>query len=398
VSSAPPAATHRHWIFWALSCWAVALVVTFAVFVAAFHKGPYLSSVEPRTIAGAKLEVVRGTVRIEGDATWLEKPAGDGTLIVSARVDPPIEAGDYRFARVRIAGAFPKGDLSLIWRTDKGEAKVPRLPVISSGGRVLPIALGSIDGWSGRIIGVGLVSRGALTGPLLVDRIEFRPSSVWSTIDTMVSDWAEFEPWDGGSIHFMAGGNPSLRHPLPLFLGIAFAVAIGLYLFVIVLGHARFEPQAALAIALLGWAVIDVRWQLNLWKQLDITRWQYAGKSWEDKRRAAEDGRLFEFMREAGRKIGAAPAHVFVFADDEFDRVRGAYHLYPKNVTVQPKRQALLPAATYRPGDVLVVYRKRGVEYNPAEKSLRWEGEQSLRADMIHFSEGSAVFRVLGPG
>ncbi len=103
-------------------------------------------------------------------------------------------------------------------------------------------------------------------------------------------------------------------------------------------------------------------------------------------------------MLEAGRKIGTAPAHIFVFADDEFDRVRGAYHLYPRNVTVQPKRQALLPAATFRPGDVLVVFRKRGVEYNPAEKSLRWESEQNLKADMIHFSEGSAVFRVLGPG
>ncbi len=56
-----------------------------------------------------------------------------------------------------------------------------------------------------------------------------------------------------------------------------------------------------------------MRWQLNLWRQLDMTRFQYAGKSWEDKRLAAEDGRLFAFMREAKAKIGDAPAHVFVF-------------------------------------------------------------------------------------
>jgi hypothetical protein len=103
-------------------------------------------------------------------------------------------------------------------------------------------------------------------------------------------------------------------------------------------------------------------------------------------------------MRAAGAKIGDAPAHVFVFADDEFDRVRGAYHLYPRNVTVQPRRQALLPAATFKPGDVLVLYRKRGVEYSSAEKRLRWDGTQTLAADLVFFSEGSAVFRVVAPG
>jgi hypothetical protein len=396
VSAEAPAVPPRHWLFWAVSCWLAALAITFAGFVATFHEGPWSARVEPRAIPGAQLQLVRGTVRVEGGAMYLEKPAEDGSIIVSANLEVPIEASDFRIARVRIAGAFPKEGLSLVWRTEKPMKTVPRMPVQSSGGRVLPVTLGAIDGWSGKIIGVGLVSRGPLAGPLLVDRIEFVPTSVWTTIDGMVSDWVEFEPWDGGSIHFMAGGNPSLRHPLPLFLGIAMLVAIGLYLVVIVLGHTRFEPQAALAIALLGWAVVDARWQLNLWKQLDITRYQYAGKSWEEKRRSAEDGRLFEFMTAAKAKIGDAPAHVFVFADDEFDRVRGAYHLYPRNVTVQPKRQSLLPAATFKAGDFLVLYRKRGVQYSPSEKVMRWDATESIRAELVHFSEGSAVFRVLG--
>lgn len=392
-----PAVPQRHWLFWAVSCWLAALVLTFIGFLMAFHTGPWQSRVEPRTIPGAKLAVVQGTVRVDGEAIWLERTGQDGTLVVSATLEQPLAAADFRYARVRLAGAFPREGISFIWRTDRGEAKVPRLPLVSSGGRVLPLTLGEIDGWNGRIVGVGLAMRGELAAPLLVDGIEFVPTSWRATAARMLGDWAEFEPWDGGSIHFMAGGNPSLRHPLPLFLGISFLAAIGLYLLVIVLGHARFEPQAVLAIALLGWAVIDARWQLNLLKQLDITRWQYAGKSWEDKRLAAEDGRLFAFMREAKEKIGPAPAHVFVFADDEFDRVRGAYHLYPRNVTVQPKRQALLPAATFKAGDVLVVYRKRGVEYNPADRTLRWEGTQAVKAEMIHFSAGSAVFRVTGP-
>jgi hypothetical protein len=267
-----------------------------------------------------------------------------------------------------------------------------------SGGRILPVALGAIDGWTGSIIGVGVIARGELSGPFAVESIELRPSSGWTTINGIVADWLEFEPWDGGSIHFMSGGNPALKNPLPLFLGISFAGAVGLYLFIIVLGHTRFDARVALAIALLGWAVIDTRWQLNLWRQLDMTRFQYAGKSWEAKRLAAEDGELFAFMRDAKAKIGDAPAHVYVFAEEEFDRMRGAYHLFPANVAALKGVRGLLPAATFKPGDVLVLYRKRGVEYDAGAKRLRWDENQALRADLVHVSKGSAVFRVLPPG
>ncbi len=242
-----------------------------------------------------------------------------------------------------------------------------------------------------------MIARGPLAGPLVVERIDLEPSSVWTTVDSMISDWLEFEPWDGGSIHFMTGGNPSLRYPLPFFLGIAFLLSLGLYLALVLMGHGTFAFQAVLAMALFGWMTIDARWQLNLWKQLDITRFQYAGKSWEDKRRAAEDGALFEFMRIAKEKIGRAPAHVFIFSEEEFERVRGAYHLYPLNVHVRTKIATLYPPAAYKPGDVIVLYRKRATQYVPSTKTLRWDGTQEVRAELIYVADGSGVFRVLPP-
>ena len=387
-------AQRRHWLFWAFCCWIAGLALTFAGFVAVYHSGPWFANVETKTIRGEEFRPARGGARIERGAVILERPGEDGTIIVGATLEP-FDAQLYRFARVRVNGAYPGGGLVLVWRSNRIENKLNRLPVISSGGRILPVTLTAIDGWSGKISGLGLIARGNLGGPLTVDRIELEPSSVWTTIDTMVSDWLEFEPWDGGSIHFMAGGNPSLRHPLPFFLGIAFLVSIALYLVLVVLGNAAFVFQAVLAMALFGWAAIDARWQANLWKQLDITRFQYAGKGWEEKRRAADDGALFEFMRVAKQKIGAAPAHVFVFSEEEFDRVRGAYHLYPLNVHVRPRIAGLYPPGTYRPGDVIVLYRKRATQYVPSSKTLRWDGTNTLHAEMIHFSEGSGVFRVL---
>lgn len=387
----------RHWFFWAVSSWLAALVLTFAGFVVTHHTGPWLAAAASRSIPGSQLQV-RGKSRIERSAVLLQGVGEDGNALAVLNLEAPIDAANYRFVAVRARGEFPSGGLSFVWRVQGSEATVRKAEVVVSGNRILPLTLGAVDGWTGKVVGLGLIARGDFREPFLVERIELEPSWVGTTIGTMFSHWVEFEPWDGGSIHFMSGGNPSPRHPLALFVGISFLVAIGLYLLLIVLGYMRFEAQAVLAIALLGWALIDLRWQLNLWKQLDMTRWQYAGKSWEEKRNAAEDGRLFAFMNEAKAKIGDTPAHVFVFADEEFERVRGAYHLYPRNVSVQPRRQSLLPAATFKPGDVLVLYRKRGIQYNPAEKRLRWEGAQTLAVDLVYFSEGSAVFRVLGTG
>lgn len=391
-----PVAKRRHWIVWALSCWLAGLVLTFAGFVTLYHSGPWFSNVEVKTVRGDEFKPARGATRADGGAIVLEGPAEDGTVIVGAVLDP-FDASLYRFARVRVNGAYPGGGLVLVWRSNRLDNRVNRLPVISSGGRILPVTLTAIDGWSGKISGLGLVARGPLGGPLAVERIDLEPSSVWVTIDAMVSDWLEFEPWDGGSIHFMAGGNPSLRHPLPFILGVAFLVSVALYLALVVLGNATFAFQAVLAMALFGWVAIDVRWQANLWKQLDITRFQYAGKGWVDKRRAADDGALFEFMRVAKEKIGAAPAHVFVFSEEEYDRVRGAYHLYPLNVHVRPKVAGLYPPWIYKPGDVIVLYRKRATQYVPSSKTLRWDGTHALHADMIYVTEGSGVFRVLPP-
>jgi hypothetical protein len=391
-----PVATPGQRVYWALSCWLAGLVITFIGFVAWFHSGPWFANVEPRTFAGSDLKPVRGQVRNEGSVAIFERPAEDGNAIAAASL-PPFDAASYRIVQVHTTGAYPAGGLQFVWRSQKGENTVRHAPVVSSGGRILPVTLTELDGWSGQVAGIGIIARGPLAAPLIVQSVELRPSSVWTTIDAMLSDWFEFEPWDGGSIHFMAGGNPSLVHPLSLFIGIAFLVGLALYLLTIMLGHTQFAPQVAIAIALLGWAAIDARWQWNLWKQLDLTRFQYAGKSWEDKRLAAEDGYLFEFTRAARKEIGATPAHIYVFSDDEYDRVRGAYHLYPLNVHVRPKIASLVPPELLKPGDVIVLYRKRGVQYVPAEKILRWDGNRQVRAQMLLYSVGNGVFRVLPP-
>ena len=56
-------------------------------------------------------------------------------------------------------------------------------------------------------------------------------------------------------------------------------------------------------IVLLGWIVLDARWQWNLLRQNLATTEQFAGKSWAQKHRAAEDAELFEFAQNAKRLL-----------------------------------------------------------------------------------------------
>ena len=62
-----------------------------------------------------------------------------------------------------------------------------------------------------------------------------------------------------------------------------------------------------------------------------------------------------------------------------------------KSVERPANSQAIAEARAH--GDL-----SENAEYDAARKSLRWDDTQSLRADLIHFSGGSAAFRVLPPG
>ena len=143
-------------------------------------------------------------------------------------------------------------------------------------------------------------------------------------------------------------------------------------------------------VVFLGWLALDARWQTNLLRQLDLTRQQFAGKSWEEKHLAAEDGALFNFMQQAKAKLPAASGRVLYFSDDDFLRGRGAYHLYPRNVLAG---NALPKAAQLRAGDIIVLYAKKSVKYYPARQMLAWD-DQSLTVDMLLLTAGNAVFRV----
>jgi len=128
---------------------------------------------------------------------------------------------------------------------------------------------------------------------------------------------------------------------------------------------------------------------------VQATSAQYAGKDWREKHLAAEDAVLFAFVDSARARLPATPARVFVAADEPYFRARAAWHLYPHRVFYDPTVNAPPPAGALRPGDFVVVWLRRGVRYDSAERQLRWDGGPPLAAELVLAEGDGALFRIL---
>jgi len=52
------------------------------------------------------------------------------------------------------------------------------------------------------------------------------------------------------------------------------------------------------------------------------------------------------------------------------------------------------PPSAVRPGDYLVVYQSRGVQYDPSRQRLRWDGSAPIDAELLLADTGGALFQI----
>ena len=149
-------------------------------------------------------------------------------------------------------------------------------------------------------------------------------------------------------------------------------------------------PWVAGALFVVAWTVLDLRWTSNLVRQGDATATSYAGKDWRERHLAAEDGPLFAFIEKARAKSPGSPARVFMVADADFFRGRGAYHLYPHNVYFEPYRNAMPP-----PSDTAVgrLSRRLSAPRRAVRRHwrrLRWDDGAPVAAEVLVTGPGAA--------
>jgi len=373
----------------------VALIALLAGYLYITIPGDWFSSAAPKVYNAKALGVAVGTGTMDGDVLVVKPADASGTIIITVNVS--ISAGDYRGVAWQVSG-LPEGtEARLLWRSQFKSGRTFTLPVPLEADRLAPVVASRDPNWIGPINGIALALRVPSADNVRVSSLSLDPLTMRSQLAGRLRDWITFEPWSGASINTVVGDADLQELPLPVLFGLAAVFATG-----VAVAIARWRPRwigAGLPLALVlmllaAWLVLDLRWQWNLARQVAVTARTYAGRDWREKHVAAEDGPLFEFIEKVRAKLPPPPARVFMVADAHYFRGRGAYHLYPYNVFFYPWNNTVPPPTSMRPGDYIVVYQRRGIQFDAAQGMLRWDNGQPLRAEALVVEPGAALFRV----
>jgi hypothetical protein len=341
------------------------------------------------------LVVMRGSGRLVGDELVITAPDATGTTIISLNA----QFRSSQYPTIAWIGAdFPEhAKVTMLWKSDYLPDKVNVAPVAVEAGRLRPVQVLGTRRWVGNVTGLALTVQGPLPAPLRIRGVVAKPMGVFGTLRDRAGEWLAFESWTGTSINNVVGGADVQDLPLPLFLAAAAALASALAYIL-----ARWQPRVlgvgvASAIAgsfLFAWFALDARWTWNLTRQVAETGARYGGKDTRETGLAAEDGALYAFIEKARAVMPQAPARIFVIADTPYFRGRAAYHLYPHNAYADVLGAAPPPATAMRPGDWVLVWQRPGIQYDPAQRKLRWDARESVSAQATLVGEGAALFVV----
>jgi hypothetical protein len=341
---------------------------------------------------GAQLIPNNANARASGDAMVVANRP-DAPLTVLATGTLPLRASDY--SRVAIeAEPLPRHvEVALIWVRRDEPGRPHELPLALDGDRIVATALDAHPGWTGEIGLVAVGVKGVGDRPWTVRAFRLEPPGIAGAAGDIVRGWTAFAAWDGRSINVLFGGREEQRAWLP---PIVFAATVLSTLVVWWLARRRGVRATPLALALpflAGWLLLDLRWQDQLLRQAHATWADYAGRTWEQRHLAMDDGELFRFAQAAIARMPQEPVRVFATSDFEYFRRRAGYHLYPHNVLAYDWADP----AVLRPGDYLFLYQKADVRYDTGRRMLLWASGPTLPVTPVVVQRGAGVFVVREP-
>ena len=373
----------------------VAFAACILLYLALATPGKWWSPVRDRAFGTDELVTARGSAVREHDELVLTHGGGGGETIISVVTNLP--SRDYPLIAWIAIDVPDSAQVVLLWSTDFEPARVNKIPIRVVSGRLLPVRVAADPHWIGRITGLALAIHGPLTQPIRMRGVIAKSADAKETLADRFHEWTAFEPWTGASVNTVTGGADIQDLPLPPLLFIAVVLASAGFAWAAHMHLRASAPSLAIAAATLfvmAWFLLDARWIFNLARQAHETITRYGGKGSESKHLASDDGPLFSFIEKVRKLLPPEPARVFVLADANYFRGRAAYHLYPHNVWHDPYFNSVPPADRLRPGDFIVIYQRRGVQYDAAQRRLRWDGNVTIPAELKLASEGGALFVV----
>jgi hypothetical protein len=331
---------------------AAILVPGYLSFVSVLHPelAPYIDTrpARTRTFTGSSFKPVYGKGRQEGSATLVTELNGDRAIIARRAY---LKASDYPFLRCDMDGQHPGMEVFFFWRTQQVPSELfqQKAHWTCDNGRTLNLT--QSDDWTGTITEIGLVVVGELrSAPLMLNALSVEPFSNAGMLEAIWGEWTAFEPWTQTSV-FAYRGVPTnwrgLLYPVPsLALWAGLATTIGCLMTLLLQGrntrkgktneadNQRYLPMATITVTL-AWLALDTMWQDKLWQQNAETRYQFAGKTHDEKLLADWDGKYYAFAKHIKHNIlPAEPQNIVVLAAPNTPNAFGSrlrYHLLPEH-------------------------------------------------------------------
>jgi hypothetical protein len=386
--------SHPQWLAVAATLLGIAFCAVLLYAVVTMNTGGWVDGPAPIVISGPDWIPIQGSGRRDGNGFVLESLGIDGVAILSAKL-APFQAKDFPRVEWTLDSAAPPARIFFVWQTREHPKRNYSMPLQWLVNGVAPLEMRAAEGWSGTVIGVALVVRSDLGAPLRVGSVRLTSPSAAAVAGEIFREWGARISLHGFSTAFPFDSERGHDMPLLAAVAIAEGIAMTAYLLLARQRGWRRDRRVLWAVFLGGWVLLDLRWQANLWRETVDQGLRFAGKTSEEKHRAAEDSALFALVEKMKAALPAPPVRVVLFCDNTGICSRAAFFLYPHNV-YRASDWILKPPdpARLRTGDYLLLVYSRTVGYDPGRGVVVWPDGRTRPADEIALQPGAILLRI----
>ena len=393
------------YLFLSLSIGAALIILSFLGY---YMTGDRFAGENTIAFGPEKLKLIAGQGMRTSQGIEVRRLAEQGSALVIS-INTQLPADFFSEFSWNINNLKEETEIRLAWIQQSAPNAINEVTLVHYGMESGQISLADVPEWRGIITGIGLRIRGPLPEPITVHNLELKPASPSAgfLLASLWREWTAFEGWKGYTINFVVGGPLKSALPPTVTAAAWFGLSSLIYIGLVIKRRASWSVQAFAVLFLVAWLALDARWQLDLWRQLQLTYSQFAGKNWREKHLADSDGKLFQFIESIKEKLPDTdrdkpvrdkPVRLFVVsakpnADTFYQRARAHYHLLPYNVfsgLSHPPSPKVANAGDY----VLILRPVPDLSYDPNNRLLRWENGNSLAVERIYSTRLGDLFKV----
>ena len=281
-----------------------------------------------------------------------------------------IDANAVSLVSITTSGSNRNGQ-NFFWRTASDPDNLKMFQYEGRGTTYLPLR--DHPDWKGNITEIGVVFYDD-GGSLAVGNISVQPDAFSTRLRQVGTEWTQILPWSQKSLNWLPAGTPKSLVSLPLLLAGWLLISLTLLAYASRKQNRPNGLQGAIALCLVAWLVLDLRWLINQGANTLNTVSEYSpGNS--QPLRFGRDRTVRQVVEEATRRLPADSKPLLITADDarmSYQRLRAKYHALPQAAYVHGGGRDTLPT-TDKTGYLLVMKQPFRDPSAPASSASEWQ-------------------------